>query len=277
MGVRLENYLKILRKDRTVQIIIVAVLAGILLVTLSEYYILPYVSTVSTSTTLSNNSNPGQGVYPQENLSIYALAPQHPIYISIDDSQHHTLNYEIYLINDTNRAIGLGPKTLLSSGQFNDSTSLVINNTIYHMSYELSLSSASGGTYSVPVSVKQTVYTYPPENYYLLIPGIILLVAGVVLTGSKIMSISSDREGWMDSLGLDRYDKNKGMKSVYSSQKKKGTNLGILNIAIGSALIIVGFFLFGHQYYLSWIAIAAILAGIAYIIGGLIRAFSRRS
>ena len=273
----LKKSFVIIKGDRTLQIIIAVLIAGAILLSFSEYDIQPYVTKTTFQDTLYSYQIERNGLnYPNDKLNVYAMAPNYPIYITIDDSQHLTLDYNVYLVNDTGQAIGYGPATLLFGGQITNTTNLVINNTIYHMTYRLTISAPGLSSFNIPVTVTQTETLYPPANYWILIPGVILMLAGMISIGMKMMSISSDVEKYYSKLNLKK-KKDIDIISVkrYSNQSKPTSYENFLSIAIGLSICALGFMVFGHQFLLSWIGIIFVIAGISLLLNGLIRLSTR--
>ena len=273
----LKKSFVIIKGDRTLQIIIAVLIAGAILLSFSEYDIQPYVTKTTFQDTLYSYQIERNGLnYPNDKLNVYAMAPNYPIYITIDDSQHLTLDYNVYLVNDTGQAIGYGPATLLFGGQITNTTNLVINNTIYHMTYRLTISAPGLSSFNIPVTVTQTETLYPPANYWILIPGVILMLAGMISIGMKMMSISSDVEKYYSKLNLKK-KKDIDIISVkrYSNQSKPTSYENFLSIVIGLSICALGFIVFGHQFLLSWIGIILIIAGISLFLNGLIRLSTR--
>ena len=273
----LKKSFVIIKGDRTLQIIIAVLIAGAILLSFSEYDIQPYVTKTTFQDTLYSYQIERNGLnYPNDKLNVYAMAPNYPIYITIDDSQHLTLDYNVYLVNDTGQAIGYGPATLLFGGQITNTTNLVINNTIYHMTYRLTISAPGLSSFNIPVTVTQTETLYPPANYWILIPGVILMLAGMISIGMKMMSISSDVEKYYSKLNLKK-KKDIDIISVkrYSNQSKPTSYENFLSIVIGLSICALGFMVFGHQFLLSWIGIIFVIAGISLLLNGLIRLSTR--
>ncbi len=274
---KLQKSFVVIKGDRNLQVIIAVLIAGAILLSLSEYDIQPYITKTTFQDNLYSYQIERNGLsYPNDKLNIYAMAPNYPIYITIDDSQHLTLDYNVYLVNDTGQAIGYGPSTFLFGGQITNTTNLVINNTIYHMTYRLTVSAPGLSSFNIPVTVTQTETLIPPANYWILIPGVILMLAGMVSIGMKMMSISSDVEKYYSKLNL----KNKRDIDIisvrrYSSLSKQTSYENFLSIVIGLSICALGFVVFGHQFLLSWIGIILVIAGISLFLNGLIRLSTR--
>ncbi len=263
---------KLFRRDRTVQIIVITIVAGGILLGLAEYYIPPYVTTQ----TYTDNMYPVQlainGLsYPNLKMNIYSESPNHPINIFIGDNQNYTLNYNLYLINDTNRAIGFGPKQLLMSGQISGPYNIVVNNSEYHMTYQLTLASPANVSFYVPVTETQTVYQYPPANYMLLIPGILLTIGAGVAAAMRLMAVTSDRSRYFMALGMETT----ASSSRFHTRAPNKYYVGLLDLGIGTALAAIGFEIFGKQFLLSWIGVIFVIAGIALILRGALKLASR--
>ena len=220
----------------------------------------------------NNPHNAGGGISQVEELNIYAESPNYPIYININDSQQQTISYQIYFVNDTNLAVGFGPQKLIESGQFNGPVTLTIPNTVYHMSYLLKLSSPDNSYFLVPVTYSQTVYQYPPANYYLLAPGIIAMLMGVIFIGAGLINIHSDKERYYAHLKLE----NSEIEYLFRQSRQLGTLPWIGKVVLGPFLAAIGFVLFGNGFLLSWVGIVLILVGIAIMLNGIIQKISAR-
>lgn len=266
----------ILRADKSLSILIaIFVMAGLLL-GFSGHFISPYVSQETYSDHMYSYQVMPNGLnYPNQKLNIYALAPNYPIYLTIQDNQHILFDYSIYFINDTGNAVGFGPTTLLYSGQITNTTSLVLPHTIYHMTYRLVLEASGLPSFDTIVTYTQTVYLYPPSNYYLLIPGIMMALVGVVLTGSKIMNIASDKDKYYSNLKFkDPHDAYIVQNLGRSSRASYYRYPWYTTIFFGLISCAAGFIIFGRQFILSWFGIILIIIGISLMLNGLIRYFS---
>ena len=268
-----RKFLLIMKADRRLQIAVLLLLAGGVLIGLSSQFIPPFVSQESYSIQMTNNPhNAGSGNAQVEELNIYAESPNFPIYININDSQQQTLDYQIYFVNDTNLAVGFGPQKLIESGQFNGPVTLTIPNTVYHMSYLIKLSTPDNSYYSVPVSYSQTVYQYPPANYYLLAPGILAMLMGIIMIGAGLINIHSDKERYYANLNLE----NSEIEYLLKQSRHLGTLPWIGKVIIGLFLAALGFMLFGNGFLFSWVGIVLILSGIAMMLNGIIHKMSTR-
>ncbi len=275
----LKKFYLILRADHSLKILIAILLAAAILIGLSGYYIPPYKTTQTYSDQMYKYQIEKNGLnYPNQNLNLYALAPGYPITITIEDSQHTVLDYKLYFINDTGLAMGLGPTTLIQSGQISDTTTLVIPHTIYHMTYRLYLDSPGLPEFKNTVTYTQTLFLYPPANYYLLIPGILLGLAGIVMVGSMLISINSDKDKYYSGL------KFKDPKDAYIVQSLGRSSRATYfrfpwyaNIFFGILSSAVGFTLFGNSLiFLTWAGIILIIAGVSLILNGVVRHFTNR-
>lgn len=265
-----------LKRDRRWQFIIAIFVAAIVLLSLTEYDIQPYFTKMNYSAEMYNYRLVKGVNEPVEKLDIQALAPELPINITIPDPQNLLLEYHLYFINDTGLAIGLGPSTLIQSGNITGRTTLSVKNVIDNMTYRLVLHSPTNQTYDFYVSVSQYEEQFPPANYLTLIPGVILLVGGLIASSYMLSVISRDRALYYSSLGY------KGPEGAYPSKKhglayrleqsRFGKYMGMI---IGVILCAVGLELLGRIYYLTWVSIVLILLGIAFFLGGLIRLTSR--
>lgn len=268
----------IIRADRSLKILIVIIILGSLLMGLSGHFIQPYKTTQTYTEQMYSYRIEHNGLnYPNQKLNLYALAPNYPIYITVDDSQHTLLSYQVYFINDTNNAIGIGPATLIEQGQISDTTTFVIPHTIYHMTYRLELESPGLPAFTNTVTYEQTTFLYPSSNYYLLIPGILMAVAAILMFGGKIISISSDRERYLSQLKF----KDPKDASIVLDQGTRNGNTDFrfpwfANVLLGILLCSGGFTIFGRQYILTWIGIALIIAGVSFILNGIVRLLSKR-
>lgn len=277
-GLSFKRFMLIIKADRTFQILIAVIILATLFIGLSGHFIQPYKSTQTYSDQMYKYRVERNGLnYPNQNLNIYALAPNYPVYITIEDSQHTVLDYQLFFVNDTNLAMGMGPTTLLAQGQISNTTTLVIPHTIYHMTYRLHLDSPGLPQFVNTVTYTQTIFQYPPANYYLLVPGIILALAGIVILGVKIITIGNDREEYLSKL------KFKNPNDAYILQEKAGLPRHAriqfpwyAYSLFGVLLCAIGFTIFGTQFILTWIGGALIIAGIVFILNGIVRKLSRR-
>ncbi len=268
-----RKFFLIMKADRHLQLAVFLLLAGGLLIGFSSQFIPPFVSQESYTIQMTNNPhNAGGGISQVEELNIYAESPNYPIYININDSQQQTISYQIYFVNDTNLAVGFGPQKLIESGQFNGPVTLTIPNTVYHMSYLLKLSSPDNSYFLVPVTYSQTVYQYPPANYYLLAPGIIAMLMGVIFIGAGLINIHSDKERYYAHLKLE----NSEIEYLFRQSRQLGTLPWIGKVVLGPFLAAIGFVLFGNGFLLSWVGIVLILVGIAIMLNGIIQKISAR-
>lgn len=267
------------RGDKSLRILVVLFLLAASLIGLSGHYIQPYITQQSYTMKMYSYQIEHNGLnYPNQNLNIYAMAPDYPIYITILDSQHTVLDYTVYFINDTNNAVGFGPTTLMFSGQISDTTTIVIPHTIYHMTYRLHLDSPGFPAFVNYVNYTQTVSLTPPANYFLLIPGVVLALAGMVILGAKLITVTSDKDKYYSSLDLENPEDeyvlmNLGRRSP-SRISFRQTWYG--NIILGFASCALGFTIFGRGVLLSWFGVIFVILGIALLLNGMILYFSHR-
>lgn len=265
---QIRKFFLILKAERRLQAAILLVLAGAIMIGFSSQYIPPFVSHETYTVDMTNNPhNIGGGSGQVEALNLYAEAPNLPIYININNTQHSTIYYTVYLINDTNLAVGFGPMKTLMSGEFNTSIGITIPNTIYHMSYEMRLTAPNGTYFMVPVTYSQTIYQYPPANYYLLAPGIIAMLAGLVLISGSMIAVHSDRARYYSHLKkLEDGEIDYLMKPTRSI----GTIPWLAKVIIGLFMSAIGFVFFGHGFLYSWVGIVLIVAGVAVMLNGVV-------
>lgn len=264
---RLKKFYFILKADRLLELAITLLVAGALLISISGMYITPFVSQQTGTIIITNNPHNSQQGYAGQ-LNLYAEAPGFPIYMNISDPGHQTLTYTVYFVNDTNLAVGFGPETPIVSGQLTDSVDITIPNTIYHMSYLLKINAPNNTFFDAPVYYSQTVYQYPNANIYLLAPGIISMVGGIILVGMSLINMHSDRDYYYGKLKLRNSEKS------YLFKNGGGIRINLpwfAQVITGLLVTAVGFTLFGRDILYSWIGIIFILGGIAYFLNGLVQ------
>lgn len=270
----------IFKRDRLWQTAAVLLVAGLVLLSVSEYAIQPYKENMTYSTSMfSRNSGSVLQDNNQTELFIQALAPNYPIVITIEDPAHYELDYSVLFINDTNQAVGVGPRTVLFQGQVSNTTTLTINNAIYNMTYELVLTPHNSQTsYTATVLVKQTEYLYPPVNYLLFIPAVISLIAALVITGVKMSTGTKDRDKYYIKLGSGKDYGAFQSRSAYHpsySYHRPNRQARLLNIPIGISLMTVGVFSLGKFYLLTWLGITLIFVGVAFSLNGVVNILLR--
>ncbi len=264
----------VLKADRRIQLALALILVGGLLTGLSTQYIPPYVSQQTYTVQLSNYIHHTETtIYPTDGVNLYAEAPNYPIYINVNNSQNVKIYYQVYFINETNPALAsLAHHQLIMQGELNSTGTIVIPDTIYHTSYSLQLSAPNNTYFNVPVTITQTVYQYPPANYYMLAPGIMAILFGIVITGASFIRLNSDKERYYSNLNLDSAD----IDYLFKPSKQLGTIPWIGKIILGFVLAAFGFILFGNGFLLSWFGVVLILAGIAFMLNGIVQKMSTR-
>ena len=261
----------VIKANHIIQLAFVFLVIGIFLLSISGMFIQPFVSQESSSINLTNDTHiVQQGTSSQ--LNLYAEAPNYPIYLNISNPSHQTLTYSIYFINDTNQAIGIGPKKLIMTGTFNNSIDLVIPNTVYHMTYTLKITASNQTFFEVPVSYTQTLFQYPPYNIFLLAPGIMTIVAGISTVGMRLINVHSDRDLYYSNLKLENSELQYLMErsSIQIDIPWFGKSI------LGLVFTVVGFTVFGSGIVLSWVGIILILTGVAFILNGLVQRATKR-
>lgn len=275
LALSLRKLYLVVKSDRTLKIMIGVIIVAGLLIGLSGQFIQPIKTTQTYSEQMYKPSNVLQP--SNQKLNLYALAPDYPIYITIDDSQNTLLDYQVYFVNDTNMAIGLGPATLLAQGQISGTTNLVIPHTIYHMTYRLVLEPVDSPSFMNTVTYTQTTFQYPQSNYYLLASGITLTIAGIVMVGVKIILISSDREKYLSQLKFKDIEDSLVLFNDHNIRRTTEFQLPwFANVLLGILFCALGFTLFGRQFILTWIGLVLIIAGIIFILNGFARLLTKR-
>jgi hypothetical protein len=262
---QIRKLLLILKADRRLQAALILIIVGGLLTGFSSEYIPPFVSHQTYTVQMNNYPHDGIKNY-SPNLNLYAEAPNYPIYLNIDDSQHAKIFYEVYYAT----AIGYGTKTPIMNGSISSPYTITISNTVYQKYYILYLSAPNNTYFQVSVTLSQTVYQYPPANYYMLAPGIMAILIGMVLVGASFIRIHSDKLKYYSNLKLEDSE----IEYLFKPSKQLGTLPWIGKIIIGFAFTALGFILFGNGFLLSWIGIVFILAGIAMMLNGVVQKMS---
>ena len=151
-----HSAMRVVRRDRKWQIVVLSLISGAILLGLSEIDVPPYHTELTYQDSMFGYGVGVNGVnFPNERLNIQALSPNDTIHISIPDSGHWVLDYKIYFVNDTNRAVGFGPSKLLFSGETSTGTNLTINNAEYNMTYMLEITSQANHYFFSTVTVNQ--------------------------------------------------------------------------------------------------------------------------
>lgn len=268
---QLKKLFLILKADRILQAAIVLLVVGTVLVSVSGLYVPPFVSQENGKIILTNDTHLDQSGYAGK-LSLYAESPGYPIYINISNPGQQGLTYNVYLINDTNNAIGFGPQTLIKNGTLHASENLVITNTSYHMTYLLKINAPNNTIYQVPVYYSQTAFQYPSSNIYLLASGIITMVAGIVAVGMSLIRIHADKDLYYNKLNLEPYEK----QYLFRGSGLQITIPWIVKVVSGLMAAAIGFTLFGKTIIFSWIGIILILGGLAYFLNGVVQKATHR-
>ncbi len=261
----------VLKRDRTVAFVLTALILGMILLSLANYDIQPYIVTQSyTDTLYSSHLDPAGYYVSNKKVNLYVEAPNFPIQITINDTGHNTLDYSIFYLNDTKSATGFGPSVVVMQGQINSTSEIAINNPSYQTMYTLSLSSPANASFNIPVTINQKAVLHPPANYWTLIPGVILTLVGAAGIGMKVTSISSDRSKYYMGLGINEDDL-KIIRLSKDQARSRTAYSSFLGMVLGLFLCSAGFIFFGSNIFLSWVGVTSILVGLAFMLRGLVQ------